>query len=128
VDETDGPPSSDRGDASTRRIALPDGRTMVVRPTTPADVDGLSLLYAGLSVDDLHLRFFAVHHPPRKFFERLATAAVEGVGYGVVAAVDHPVEQIVGEADYFLLDNGNGELAITVAADWRGWLGPVMRR
>ena len=51
-------------------------------------------------------------------------AAVEGVGYGVVAVVDHPLEQIVGEADYFLLDNG--ELVITVAADWRGWLGPYL--
>ena len=125
MNETDGPPSSDGAEAS-RRIGLPDGRTMVVRPTTPADVDGLSLLYAGLSADDLHLRFFAAYHPPRKFFERLAAAAAEGVGYSLVAVVDHPVEHVVGEASYFLLDNGNGELAITIAADWRGWLGPYL--
>ena len=42
------------------------------------------------------------------------------------AVVDEPVERIVAEADYFLLDNGNGELAVTVAADWRGWLGPYL--
>jgi len=126
VDAIDGPPFSEGGDADRRQIALPDGRTMIVRPTTPADVDSLSLLYAGLSADDLHLRFFAVYHPPRKFFEHLAGAAAEGLGYGLVAVVDRPVERIVGEADYFLLDNGNGELAITIAADWRGWLGPYL--
>ena len=32
-----------------RTIALTGGRTMVVRPTTPDDVDGLTRLYAGLS-------------------------------------------------------------------------------
>jgi len=126
MDMTNDPPSPEQGGSGRREIALPGGRTMVVRPTTPADVDGLSLLYAGLSIDDLHLRFFAVYHPPRKFFEHLAHAAADGVGYGLVAVVDDPVEHVVGEADYFLLDNGNGELAITVAPEWRGWLGPYL--
>ena len=57
----------------------------------------------------------------RSFFEHLAAASTER-GFALVAVVDDPVERIVAEADFFLLDNGNGELAITVASDWRGWL------
>jgi len=109
-----------------RTIALTGQHTMVVRPTTPDDVDGLTRLYAGLSADDLHLRFFAVYHPPTTFFERLARVAVDGHGYGLVAVTDDPDGPIVGEATYFLLDNGNGELAVTVARRWRGWLGPYL--
>ena len=123
---SDQPPSEGPGGPAWRQIALPGGRSMVVRPTTQADVEGLSLLYAGLCADDVHLRFFAAYHPPRAFFERLASAGEEGRGYGLVAVVDQPVERIVGEATYFLLENGNGELAVTVAPDWRGWLGPYL--
>jgi len=108
-----------------RTVELPDGRMLVVRPATSRDVDGVSLLYAGLSGDDLYLRFFSAYHPPREFFERLVNAAAEG-GSCLVAVVDDPVERTVGEAEYFLLPNGNGELAITVAPDWRGWLGPYL--
>jgi len=108
-----------------RRVGLPDGRTLIVRPAEAADIESLTLLYSGLSTDDLHLRFFAVYHPPRRFFEHLAAASTEG-GYVLVAIVDDPVARIVAEADFFPLDNGNGELAVTVAAEWRGWLGPYL--
>ena len=108
-----------------RQVVLPDGRALRVRPTTPADVDGLESLYRALSADDLRLRFFGVYHPERTFFEHLANAATEG-GYGLVVVVDGPTSRIVGEADYFLLPNGNGELTVTIAPDWRGWLGPYL--
>jgi RimJ/RimL family protein N-acetyltransferase len=108
-----------------RRLELPDGRTVEIRPVGGDDVDGLALLYGGLSVDDLHRRFFSVYHPPRRFFEQLASIAERG-GVGIVAAVAGPPPRIVGEADYALLPNGDGELAVTVAADWRGWLGPLL--
>jgi RimJ/RimL family protein N-acetyltransferase len=85
----------------------------------------LASLYAGLSTDDLHLRFFSVYKPSRTFLEHLANAAAEG-GYGLVAVVGDPDGRIVAEADYFLLPNGDGEMAIIVAPDWRGWLGPYL--
>ncbi len=107
------------------RLALPDGTAITVRPMVPADADGLELLYAGLSMDDLHLRFFSVWHPPKTFFEHLAHIAEAG-GYGIVAVLDDPTARLVGEADYARLDDGDGELAITVAPDWRGWLGPYL--
>ena len=34
--------------------------------------------------------------------------------------------RIVGEAAYELLENGDGELGITVDRRWRGWLGPYL--
>ena len=34
--------------------------------------------------------------------------------------------QVAGLAGYALLANGNGELGITTAAAWRGWLGPYL--
>jgi len=113
------------GGPGSRRVELPDGRILAVRPSRPADVDPLTALYGGLSVDDLHLRFFSVYHPPRSFFERLADPTPTG-GCTLVAVVDDPVERIVGEADYTLLDSGDGELSLTVSPDWRGWLGPYL--
>jgi hypothetical protein len=73
----------------------------------------LALLYRALSTDDLRLRFFGVYHP-KSFLEHGANAATEG-RYGLVAVVDGPDARIVAEADYFLLPNGDGELAVTVA-------------
>jgi hypothetical protein len=120
---------------------LPGGGQLTVRPVSPADVDGLAALYDGLSDDDRHQRFFSAFSPPRSFFERVATVVDRG-GYGVVATVDADGEigdrngrqsdttaaggRIVGEANYEPLPNGDGELAITVAADQRGWLGPYL--
>ena len=122
-------PAGATGDATAlpwqRSLPLSDGRRMEIRPVAPTDVDALGLLYSGLSQDDLHLRFFAAYRPPRSFFERMATVASRG-GFGIVATVPDPIPRIVGEAQYAVLDNGDGELAITVAPDWRGWLGPLL--
>lgn len=106
-------------------LLLPDGRPLFVRPATPEDADGLAALYETLSDEDLHFRFFSIHHPPHEFYERLA-GAEDHHGFTLVAVVEDPEEHIVGEADYFLLENGNGELAVTVAPDWRGWLGAYL--
>lgn len=113
---------------ATRRIALPGGRTLVVRPVVLNDVDGLAELYHGLTETDLYCRFFSAYHPDRRFLERVATAADRG-GFGLVAVVpgDRPEGgRIVAEAGYQPLANRGGELAITVAADWRGWLGSYL--
>jgi hypothetical protein len=110
-----------------RTIDLPEGRALTIRRVTPGDIAGLEELYAGLAVDDLHSRFFSVYHPGRPFFERVASAPERG-GYGLVAVVDDDSDHacLVAEAGYEMLNDGNAELAITVARDWRGWLGPVL--
>jgi hypothetical protein len=109
---------------------LPGGGVLIVRPVAPADVDGLVALYDGLSDDDRYRRFFSSFGPPRSFFERLVNVGERG-GYGLVATAGAEGDvagdaRIVGEASYELLPNGDGELAITVAVDQRGWLGPYL--
>jgi hypothetical protein len=109
-----------------RTVPLRDGRVLSVRPVCQADVPGLSALYDGLSDDDRYRRFFSSYRPPESFFERIGTVIDRG-GFGVVATVRScGVEQIVAEANYEPLPNGDGELAMTVAAEWRGWLGPYL--
>jgi hypothetical protein len=121
-------------EASYRRLPLPRNRVMMIRPVSPEDIDGLQALYEGLSLDDAYLRFFSGFHPDRTFLQRLVSAPERG-GFGLVAAVSDASAasdsgavngKIVAEATYELLDNGDGELGITVASDWRGWLGPVL--
>jgi hypothetical protein len=134
-----------------RRVGLPDGRELAVRPVSRADVDGLVDLCAGLGDEDRYRRFFSGYTPDRAFFEHSVRIAERG-GFGLVAVVtgaraaddsEHgqgmsppaergadedgsAVARIVGEASYELLPNGDGELAMMVATDWRGWLGPYL--
>lgn len=104
-------------------MALADGGHLTVRPVGPGDVDGLVALYATLDAEDRYRRFFSGFAPPRAFFQRLAEVRGRG-GFGVVA-VDG-AGRIVGEANYELLPDGDGELGMAVARDWRGWLGPYL--
>ncbi|HEX6857607.1 MAG TPA: hypothetical protein VF204_20125 [Streptosporangiaceae bacterium] len=90
-----------------------------------ADAAGLDALFEGLSDDDRYRRFFGFSHPGPRFLEQLTRAAEEG-GYRLVAVVSGTGDRIVGEAGYALLPDGNGDFALTVAAGWRGWLGPYL--
>jgi hypothetical protein len=106
-------------------VSLPGGRTLTVRTVTEADVEGLDALFEGLSDEDRYYRFFNLSHPGRKFLEQLTRAEDDG-GYRLVAVVSGPGESLVAEAGYAILPDGDGEFALTVAAGWRGWLGPYL--
>jgi hypothetical protein len=106
-------------------VLLADGRTLTVRTVTGADVDGLDALFEGLSDEDRYRRFFGFSHPGRRFLEQMTRAAAEG-GYRLVAIVSGAEDKLVAEAGYYALPDGNGEFALTVAAGWRGWLGPYL--
>jgi len=106
-------------------VALADGRTLTVRTVTRADVDGLDALFEGLSDEDRYRRFFGFSHPRRGFLEQMTRAAEEG-GYRLIAVVSGAEDKLVAEAGYYLLPDGNGEFALTVASGWRGWLGPYL--
>ncbi len=106
-------------------ISLSDGRTLTVRPIAEADVDGLDELFEGLSDEDRYYRFFGLSHPGRKFLEQMARAEAEG-GYRLVAVLSGREDRLIAEAGYAILPYGNGEFALTVAAGWRGWLGPYL--
>jgi RimJ/RimL family protein N-acetyltransferase len=107
----------------TRVVNLPDGRTLTVRPATGADVDALVALYDTLSVEDRRRRFFTATRPPRRLFERLVEVAERG-GRWLVAETDGG--EIVADVGYTMCTDGDGEFALTVREDWRGWLGSYL--
>jgi hypothetical protein len=110
-------------DVGHRRVTRPGGGELCVRPVVSGDADGLAALYATLSPEDRHLRFFSAFVPDRAFAEHLASVRDRG-GFCVVAVEDGG--RIVGEANYEALPDGDGELGMVVAPDCRGGLGAVL--
>lgn len=105
-------------------VTLPGGRRLIVRELGPHDVAAVSALYEALNDEDRRLRFFSAFRPTDAFIERwLQTDGGLVLGAFVGEAGSG---ELVGEAGYALLPNGNGELGITTAAGWRGWLGPFL--
>ncbi len=119
---------------------LPDGRHLVVRSTSAADAEGICRLYGDLTFEDRHRRFFGAFTPHLEWCREWATVGERG-GFGVVAVVTDPGTAtdtgtatdadendgvVVGEAGYAMRSDGDGDLAITVATPWRGWLGPYL--
>jgi GNAT superfamily N-acetyltransferase len=115
------PPSSS---SLPRTIALPRGGSLVVRQSDPGDAVALQQLYDGLSLDDRYRRFFSGSLPP-DFAERWAALGERG-GVGLVAVIANGEEHIVAEAGFGVLADGDGEFAITVSREWRGWLGAYL--
>lgn len=103
-------------------IELGGGRTMVIRPATADDADAIAQLYRDLPMSDRHRRFFGAFTPREQWCREWATTSERG-GFTVLALVD---DTVVAEAGYAPRDDGDGDLALTVAADWRGWLGSYL--
>jgi L-amino acid N-acyltransferase YncA len=108
-------------------IDVQDDHVLTVRAATKADAAGIRALYEDLSAEDSYRRFFAAikvtNALVRKWVERCRDD-----GLGLVAVVDDgdASSRVVADAGYVLQPNGNGEFALTVAADRRGWLGPYL--
>ena len=96
-----------------RTLDLPSGERLLVRHVQPADADALRSFYEELDDDATFRRFFTPVLPPPAFFDHLASIADrDGCSLVVVDVASHT---IVAEADYELLQNGNGEMAMTVS-------------
>ncbi len=117
-------PGSPSSGPFPRTVALPGGRTITVRHSEPRDAAELTEFYERLSLDDRYHRFFSGARP-KDFVERWTHLAERG-GVGLVAVVANGTERIVADAGFDLLPDGDGELAITVERDWRGWLGAYL--
>jgi RimJ/RimL family protein N-acetyltransferase len=99
------------------------GRTVEIRPTTAADAADLRELYQRFSLEDRHRRFLNAFVPTERWCESWTTVADRG-GFGLIAFVHGPEgDEVIGEAGYSLQDDGDGEFAVAVASEWRGWLG-----
>jgi RimJ/RimL family protein N-acetyltransferase len=120
--------SGDTSSSGGGTVTVPLGRDrrLLIRAVEPDDVAGLAALYDGMDGDDLRLRFFCAYRPPPSWFVDLARPDDHG-GARIVAELRSPDgSELVGEAGYAPLPNGNGELALLVARGWRGWLGPYL--
>lgn len=89
-----------------------------------SDAPAVHELYMALDQDDARRRFFATR-PGEAFASRWSSIGDRG-GFGVVAVAPGPGAVIVGEAGYTLLDDGDGEFAVTVHPGWRGGLGTAL--
>jgi GNAT superfamily N-acetyltransferase len=96
-----------------------------VRPTTDADAPLIHQLYSELSDTDLYRRFFSAFRPGETWCQQWAGLGERG-GFGVIALLhdaNAPAGRPIAEAGYALRKDGDGDLAVTVSADRRGWLG-----
>jgi RimJ/RimL family protein N-acetyltransferase len=126
VDRTDPPGAVERPTCfRPLEFELPRGKRLTVREMADGDARGIWLLYESLSSEDRYHRFFAQSHPSRDFTEHWVHNCRTG-GAGLVAVATDGAERVVGEAAYVLVPDGDAELALTVAPDWRGWLGPYL--
>jgi hypothetical protein len=100
---------------------------LTVRPLRDGDAPALDRLFEGLSLDDRYHRFFSVYHPPSDALEHMIHLPDER-GCGLIGIVTdaNGAEETVAEATCSVLPDGNGELGITIAHGWRGWLGPFV--
>ena len=111
---------------SIESIDIGRDRTIEIRHTTAADAELICGLYGRLSLEDRHRRFFSAFQPELPWCRDWASVGERG-GYGVIAIAHHPDrDEVAGEAGYALRSDGDGDLAVTVAPHWRGWLGSYL--
>jgi hypothetical protein len=106
-------------------LELPGGRSLTVRAARSGDEERLAALYAALSPEDRHKRFFGASQPSARMLHSWVHAAEHG---GVRLVAERDDGRIVGDAGVTLEHDGghDAELDITVAADSRGWLGAYL--
>ncbi len=115
---------NDRCELCGDRVELSPGHYLELRHLRADDGAALADLYGRLRPEDLYRRFFTSSAPVQPWFDEWANIEARG-GFGLVAVRggDGP-EQIVAEAGYAKLCDGDGELGIAVDPAARGWLGP----
>src|SRR3954454_12210065 len=93
-------------------VPLDGGRRLLVRPVAADDASALEALYGAMSDEDRHRRFFCSYRPPRSWFDDLARPGLHGGARLVAEVVTGEATELVAEAGFVGLPNGNGELAL----------------
>jgi hypothetical protein len=105
-------------------IDLDERGVISLRHARTGDEEDLRSLYEGLDQADLSRRFFTPGVPTRHFLEGWVDIESKG---GLCLLADHTAvdghRQVIAEAGYSALSDGDVELGITVARDHRGWIG-----
>jgi hypothetical protein len=101
---------------------------LVIRRVRPDDAEALERLYRSLDADARCRRFGGWALPGPSFFTDLTTVGERGGARFVVEALDRigGEPQLVAEAGYEPLANGDGELAMSAAAPQRGRVEPLL--
>jgi hypothetical protein len=107
---------------------LSDRQRLIIRQVAVGDAEQLATLYDSLDIDDRHRRFFSAYRPRPEDIERMTTVGQRGGARLVAIVLDEggDEQQLVGDAAFTLLPNGDGELAITVTPAALRWLGPYL--
>ncbi len=100
-------------------IRLGDGRVVVLRVATPADVPLIAELYTGLSPESFRLRFHS-GRPKPVLLARMARIDVAPGTVSLVAAEPGAENRLVAEARYVPTAEDAGELAVAVLDDFQG--------
>ena len=114
-----------------RWASLKNGKSVLLRPATAADAEGIRNLFYCLPEDDVYTRFFRrVRGLSSAEIERLCNLDYETAVAFVAVLGTRENEQIVGHASYFTnLSTNLAETAFMVHPQWQGTgLGTVMQR
>jgi acyl-CoA hydrolase/RimJ/RimL family protein N-acetyltransferase len=103
-------------------VALKDGRTVLLRPTRAADVDGLQALFYALSEKDVYTRFFTnLSALPVSKAQHLCSVSHEGEVAFVAVSGPWEDQRVVGNACYYLDPSTNlADVAYMIHPAWQG--------
>lgn len=102
------------------------GRATTIREAAGQDVTLLVEHYLSLPAEDLRRRFLSTFRPDERFVSAWIDRSEQGGAVLVAVEQNDEGERIVADAGYVPSGADTAELAMTVAADRRGWLGPFL--
>ena len=107
---------------SGRDVVLRDGRTVHVRPDSPADEAEFLQAFERLSSEARYMRFMrVVHTPDRDRLRAVLTSFPEGgMGFVATVAANDGIDIVGSAVSVFNADRTSCEFAITVAAGFAG--------
>jgi GNAT superfamily N-acetyltransferase len=109
-----------------RDVDFSDGRHLRVRAASTSDIPALVRRYERLPVEDRRARFFNAFQADAAFFADLLERARGGAALVAEVSGRGAPPSVVGDAVCLPLPNGDGELAMVLDREWRGWIGPYL--
>ena len=105
-----------------RRITLKNGKTVMLRPARPSDVDAIRGLFHQLTGQDVYTRFFTkLRSLSNRELQRLCNLDYENEVAFVAATGPREDETVVAQACYFVNPTTNyAETAFMVSPAWQG--------
>ncbi|NUP51717.1 MAG: GNAT family N-acetyltransferase [Catenulispora sp.] len=109
-------------DGAQVHALLADGTTVLIRPSSPEDLDGLSAMFAALTQDAVRMRFFTVGQVAgRQAARRLCAVDPDRIALLAVAHRGDGEDEVIGEAEAWPIADGEAaEIGFTVAEGMRG--------